>query len=114
MAKILVDGKIKELIIVDENGVEWSNDLIGGFSDVKHLEEEEAQWEMSQDQFEWFEELIEMIDSQKDLEEEYRHKIGNLPQEYYDIPMCEETYDGVEKSLAWLKAELANGGNKNV
>jgi len=53
--RIKETGKMKELTIIDENGIEWTQDLITA-SDF--WDENAEEFEMSADEFEWWAEYI--------------------------------------------------------
>jgi hypothetical protein len=57
--KIRIKGteKIEELVIRDEKGTEFTNDLLHNYNAVSYNEETEEH-EMSQDEFDWWENYI--------------------------------------------------------
>lgn len=67
--RIIETGEIKELTIIGANGCEWTQDLLGNNNAVTYNNESE-QYEMSQDDFEWWEEYINnYIADEKEIKE---------------------------------------------
>lgn len=86
MAKVLVDGEIKTLQIIDKNGVDWTQDFLGDEIELKApANVEEYDYVMTNSDYEWFLEIIRLFDKRNELEEEYENKIGPLPKEYYNL-----------------------------
>lgn len=100
--KLLVNGEIKELNIYDNNGIEWSNDLIGNntfWSDYKTDEETELKI-VDEDFFDWWKEYIENYTADeaemRDLATEYDLDIDDIKMRIADemdgIDMEQEHY----------------------
>ncbi|MEG1482923.1 MAG: hypothetical protein RSA57_03895 [Cetobacterium sp.] len=64
--RIIETGELKQLIATGINGVEWTYDLLGNNSATTYNNETEEH-EMSQDDFNWWEEYI--LNDEKDAEE---------------------------------------------
>lgn len=99
--KILVNGVKKELIANGINGIEWTNDLLGNYGAL-HYDREHESYTLSEDEFDWWEEVIEMLNEVVELEE----SLSSDDREEYDT----ETWPGdlddeVKAKLAWLRSK---------
>lgn len=55
--------EIRELIIIDETtGIEWTQDLLGNHDALDYNEETE-EYELSESDFEWWEDAIERLEN---------------------------------------------------
>ncbi len=82
------------LTIIDRNtGCEWTNDLIGNAGDL-HYNSDREMAEMSQEQYEWWSNIIEGLEKIEDLTEEAKELLSS-------------------EDFEELKEELANEGNAN-
>lgn len=55
--RIKESQELKNLIITGTNGIEWTNDLLGN-NDALHYNKDTEEYEISQDEFNWWEEYI--------------------------------------------------------
>jgi hypothetical protein len=62
-----VSGKEKELVAMGKNGIEWTEDLLGNHNALNFDEESEA-YVMSEDDFDWWEEIVEKLNEIQELE----------------------------------------------
>ena len=74
---ILVNGKEMELKAIGKNGIEWTNDLLGNY-DALHYDEEQDAYTMTEDEFAWWEPVVEMLKAEywpSDLDDEARARL---------------------------------------
>ena len=96
---IFVNEKEVELKAVDANGIEWTNDLLGNHGAL-HYDEDADQYTMTQDEFDWWESVVEMLNEISDLEEELDEEtMAEYEAEYWPGDLDSEA----EARLAWLK-----------
>ena len=97
---ILVNGVEKELVASGKNGVEWTNDLLGNY-DALHYDEDTEQYIMTEDEFEWWAPVVDMLNEINDLEQELG---GEARSEYEAEDFDYADFDSEVKSrLDWLK-----------
>lgn len=79
---ILVNGAERELV-VSNDGIEWTNDLLGNY-DALHYDEDTEQYTMSEDDFEWWAEICPRIEdiyervAEADMTEEQHSECNHL------------------------------------
>ena len=101
--KILVDGKEMDLKVIGKNGIEWTNDLLGNY-DALHYDEEQDAYTMTEDEFAWWEPVVEMLNEINDLEEELDEQArAECEAEYWPSDLDEEA----RARLEWLKSHTA-------
>lgn len=67
--RIKKTNELKDLSIVDSNGIEWTGDLLGNNNAISYNNETE-EYEMSEDDFEWWNEYITNYENdEKEIEE---------------------------------------------
>lgn len=81
--RIKETGEMKDLTIIGSNGVEWTRDLLGN-NNAAHYNGENEEYEMTEGDFEWWEEYIR--DNEKDADEamELAKKVGINESEIWD------------------------------
>ncbi len=100
--KILVNGAERELIANGINGIEWTNDLLGNY-DALHYDSELEAYTLSEDEFDWWEEVIELLNEVVELEE----SLSSDDREEYDTETWPGDLDDEAKArLAWLKSKV--------
>lgn len=67
--KIMVNGTERELTAIGNNGIEWTNDLLGNY-DALHYDEDTDSYVMSEDEFDWWEPVVEGLNKVQELENE--------------------------------------------
>ena len=65
--EIYVNGTKKELEAIGTNGVEWTNDLLGNY-DALHYDTKTEQYTMTEEEFDWWEEVVENLNEVDRLE----------------------------------------------
>lgn len=96
---IMVNGKEMELKAIGKNGIEWTNDLLGNY-DALHYDEDQEQYTMSEDEFEWWEQVVEMLNEVSDLEEGMDEDTREeYEAEYWPSDLDEEARERLE----WLQ-----------
>lgn len=101
--KILVDGKKMELKAIGKNGIEWTNDLLGNY-DTLHYDEEQDAYTMTEDEFAWWEPVVEMLNEINGLEEELDEQARA---EYEAESWPSDLDDEAKARLEWLKSHTA-------
>lgn len=101
--KILVDSKEMELKAIGKNGIEWTNDLLGNY-DALHYDEEQDAYTMTEDEFAWWEPVVEMLNEINDLEEELDEQVRA---EYEEESWSSDLDDEARARLDWLKSHTA-------
>lgn len=101
---IMVNGVAKELAAIGENGLEWTNDLLGNY-DALHYDEDTEQYTMTEDEFEWWKPVVEMLNQISDLEDELDED-ARAEYEAEDFNYC-DLDDDVKARLEWLKNHAA-------
>ena len=118
--EVLVNGEIKELVAIDENGVDWSENFVAAYerSEFKWTEIEidgwtEGFWECSQEDFDWWEDVCakqQQIHSAmgtyefQELSDDDKNKFYQLSD--YDLG------DTVTYQIEWLKEKGIIEGEK--
>lgn len=64
---ILVNGKEMELKAIDRNGIDWTRDLLGNY-DALHYDSDSEQYTMTEDEYDWWEPVVELINEVNELE----------------------------------------------
>ena len=97
---ILVNGEEKELVAIGKNGVEWTNDLLGGY-DALHYDENAEQYVMTEEEFEWWAPVVDMLNEINDLEQE----LGDEARAEYEAENFNyaDFESGLESRLDWLR-----------
>lgn len=100
---IMVNGVAKELEAIGKNGIEWTNDLLGNY-DALHYDEDSEQYTMTEDEFAWWEPVVEMLNEINDLEEELDE---DASAEYEAECWPSDLDDESRARLEWLKSHTA-------
>jgi hypothetical protein len=99
---IMVNGMGRELKAVGTNGIEWTNDLLGNYGAL-HYEREKDQYTMTDDEFSWWEPVVEMLNEINDLEGE----LDDETREEYGTECWPNDIDDEAKArLEWLKEHV--------
>lgn len=96
---IVVNGDERELRAVSSNGIEWTNDLLGGYGSL-HYDNSLDQYTMTDDEFEWWEPVVEMLNEINKLEDKLDE---DLKEEYDAEYWPDDLDDGSSARLEWLK-----------
>lgn len=64
---VMVNGMEKELTVIGEYGIEYTQDLLGNY-DALHYDRDKEQYVMTEEEFAWWEPVIGMINEIDDLE----------------------------------------------
>lgn len=97
---ILVNGVAMELRAIGKNGIEWTNDLLGNYDALRYDEEQEA-YTMSEEDFAWWEPVVDMLNEINDLEKELDEgAMEEYEAEGFDY--C-DLDDECKARLEWLK-----------
>lgn len=72
--KIKETGEIEELILIGKDGIRWESDLIGNHGGIKEYDEDNIAI-MSQDDFDWWDDLIKRYQIADDRYEELKAEI---------------------------------------
>jgi len=91
--KITETGEIKTLSIKDPNGIDWTNDCIGNADALHGYDEETNSYEMSQEDFEWWENYLSNLESDEEKLFEYKNNFDYDSDKIYDI--INEEFTGV-------------------
>lgn len=100
---ILVNGKKMELKAIGKNGIEWTNDLLGNY-DALHYDDDQEQYTMTEDEFAWWELVVEMLNKISDLEEELDE---DARAEYEAESWPSDLDDEARARLEWLRSHAA-------
>ena len=68
--KILVDGEIKNLTAIGKNSVEWTEDLLGGYESSYHYDEDNEEYTMSADDYEWWSDIVDKLNQIEEMKAE--------------------------------------------
>ena len=99
--KILVNKEERELKAIGKNRIEWTGDLLGNH-DALHFDEENEVYTMSDDEFEWWDEIVEKLNKVNDLETELSdEKFAEYEEENFDSADLETE---VNARLEWLES----------
>lgn len=101
--KITVKGKEMEFKAIGKNGIEWTNDLLGNY-DALHYDKEQDAYTMTEDEFAWWEPVVEMLNEINDLEEELDE---DARAEYEAECWPSDLDDEARVRLEWLKSHTA-------
>lgn len=99
--KVLVNGETKELTAYVNGcyGTEWTRDLLGNY-DALHYDRENDEYTMTEDEFEWWENVINTLNEVSELQNE----LDTDDREEYDLEdWPNDLDDEVEAKLNWLK-----------
>lgn len=99
---IMVNGIEKELEIIGENGVEYTEDLLGNY-DALHYDKDKEQYIMTEDEFAWWEPVVDMLKEIDDLENELDEDARAEYDSELDYFGGFELKDEMELRLDWLK-----------
>ncbi len=95
---IMVNGKEKELTAKGIHGVEYTRDLFGGSVEY---DEEQGEYVMSEEDFAWWNRIVNMMNEIHDLEEELdEDDLLAYQNECFGCDLESET----EGKLEWLKS----------
>lgn len=100
--KILVNGVERELVANGINGVEWTNDLLGNY-DALHYNADLGQYTMDEEEFEWWSEVIDMMNEVSELENELD---ADDREEYEAEIWASDLDDEMRGKLSWLKEKI--------
>lgn len=75
MAYFNVGGQIRKLEMRDENGVDWSADFIGNTAHGMDYDED-GNFVTDEEEFRWWEDMIEEYQEMEEKVEEYKEKYG--------------------------------------
>lgn len=100
---IMVNGKEKELRAVGKNGIEWTNDLLGNY-DALHYDEEQYAYTMTEEEFEWWELVVEMLNEINGLEDKLEEDVRA---EYEADSWPGDLDDEAKARLEWLRSHTA-------
>lgn len=67
--KVMVNGVEKNLVANGKNGIEWTQDLLGNY-DALNINQETDEYEMTEEDFEWWSEEIDKLNQIKYIEDE--------------------------------------------
>lgn len=107
--KILVNGKEMELKAIGKNGIEWTSDLLGGY-DALHYDEDAEQYTMTEDEFAWWDPVVEKLNEVNDLEEDLDEDAWTEYKEAFPAGFCRDLDEEAEERLEWLKEALGTDG----
>lgn len=98
--KIMVKGIEKELTAIGENGIEWTEDLLGNYGAL-HYDNEQNIYTMDGDEFEWWVPVVDMVNEVYILEQKLSEKTrAEYEKENFDY--CDfDTEMGTR--LEWLR-----------
>lgn len=100
---IIVNEEAKELRAIGENDIEWTNDLLGNY-DALHYDEDTDQYTMTEDEFEWWQPIVDMLNKINDLEDELDEDTRiEYESEYWPSDLDDEA----KARLEWLKKHAA-------
>jgi hypothetical protein len=97
--KILVNGAEKELKAIGANGIEWTNDLFGSYGSL-HYDNNSEKYIMTEEEFSWWEPVVEMLNKINELEEELDDETR---EEYEAECFPSDLDDEVKARLKWLE-----------
>lgn len=100
--KILVNGVEKELVANGNYGIECTNDLLGNY-DALHYNADLEQYTMSDAEFEWWEDVIDMLNEVSELENELD---SDAREEYEVESWASDLDDETRGRLNWLKKRV--------
>lgn len=81
--RIKETNEVMELAIYDKNGIEWTADLMGGFDELKYNTETE-EYEMTKENYEWWQEYIANYTKDAEETEELAQDLGIDEQVIWD------------------------------
>lgn len=76
MVQFIVAGKVTEVSMIDDNGIDWSQDFVGNNSHGM-VKDDEGRYIVTEDEAEWWQGAIEMHKEMESLIVSYRHKYGS-------------------------------------
>lgn len=100
--RILVDGKEQELTAIGENGVEWTEDLLGNYGAL-HYDEDHEIYTMSSNEFEWWQMVAEKLNNIYELE---NYLTPEDEVEYQGELFAADLEDEVNQRLEWLQKHV--------
>ncbi len=99
---IIVNGVTKELEAIGKNGIEWTNDLLGMYGAL-HYDNEQEQYAMTEEDFEWWESVVDMLNEISCLEDE----LDEDAREEYEVEYWPSDLDDEARArLEWLKNKI--------
>lgn len=75
MATFIIDGQVHKLEMRDSNGIDWSNDFIGGY-DHKMQTDEDGNFVTVQAEYDWWVQVIADQEAMEALITEYKTRYG--------------------------------------
>lgn len=101
--KVCVDGKRQELSYVDVNGVDNAEFFVNEYGSDIVFNEEMEMYMMSQETFDWWTKMFEMMQQVDELEEELSPE---MKETYHKEVSGVDLEDTVSQQLEWLKTHL--------
>lgn len=99
---ILVNGAGRELEAIGKNGIEWTNDLLGNYGAL-HTDED-GNYTMTEDDFEWWAPVVDMLNEINDLEDDLGEEI--MAEYAAEDFSYSDLDDEARARLEWLKAHV--------
>lgn len=97
--KVMVNGEVRELTAIGINGIEWTNDLLGNY-DALHYDDELDEYAMTEDEFDWWEPVVDMLNEINELEQELdEDSRAEYEAEFWPSDLDDES----RARLEWLK-----------
>lgn len=90
--KIRETQEVKVLEIRDKNGIEWTNDLLGNY-DALQLNDETKEYEMNQEDYEWWSEYIKNHEADEQEVMELAKELGIEESEIWERINQDLNYD---------------------
>ena len=101
--EIMVDGKEQELTAVGKNGVELTEDLLGNYGAL-HYDEDHEIFTMSQEEFEWWEPIVEKLNKISELEDALTPEDK---EKYYQTDLSDPDLGSeVDLRMSWLQEHV--------
>lgn len=102
--RILVNGEMKELEAIGVSGIEWTNELLGNYNTGEFKWNDEVEtYEMDEDSFSWWEEMVEKLNHMQELEND----LTDVEKERYWSEVLNvgeiSLEDDTKQRIAWLE-----------
>lgn len=97
--KVMVNGEARELTAMGINGIEWTNDLLGNY-DALHYDNDTDEYTMTEDEFEWWEPVVKMLNEINELEQDLDE---DAKAEYEAECWPSDLDDEAKARLEWLR-----------
>ena len=75
MATFIIDGQAHKLEMRDDNGIDWSNDFIGGYEHGME-QDEDGNYLTSQEDYDWWKQAIADQEAIEALVAQYQERYG--------------------------------------